>query len=75
MKTYYIKVKTDDKQLNNKYNSCRVGDKTGNHKSECRKLAPKEYKTGLGKVIHWELCKRLKSVHNINGVCTIHPRK
>ena len=31
--------------------------------SECSKLAPKDYKTRydwVGKVIHWELCKRLK---------------
>ena len=32
--------------------------------SECSKLAQKEYKTRrdwVGKVIHWELCKKLKS--------------
>ena len=31
--------------------------------SECSKLVPKEYKTShswVGKVIHWELCKKFK---------------
>ena len=34
--------------------------------SECRKLVQKEYKTKhvwVGKVIHWELCKKLKFDH------------
>ena len=34
--------------------------------SECRKLAQKEYKARhnwVGKVIHWEMCKKLKSDH------------
>ena len=33
----------------------------------CRKLAQKEYKTRydwMGKVIHWELCKKLKFDHS-----------
>ena len=36
--------------------------------SECRNLVQKEYKTRhdlVGKVIHWELCKRLKFDHTI----------
>ena len=43
-------------------------DETINHIiSECNKLAQKEYKTrqdGMGKVIHWELCKKLKFDHS-----------
>ena len=39
-------------------------DETINHIiSKCRKLVQKKYKTKsdrVGKVIHWELCKRLK---------------
>ena len=34
--------------------------------SECGKLAEKEYKTRydwVGKVIHWEFCKKLKFDH------------
>ena len=41
-------------------------DKTINHISECSKLAQKEYKTshdGVGQVIHWEMCKKLKFDH------------
>ena len=42
-------------------------DETINHiKNECSKLAPKEYKTRhdwVGKVIHWEMCKKLKFDH------------
>ena len=33
---------------------------------ECRKLARKEYKTrqnGVDKVIHWDVCKKLKFDH------------
>ena len=40
-------------------------DKTINH-SECSKLAQKAYKRRhdrVGKLIHWELCKRLKFDH------------
>ena len=39
--------------------------------SECSKLAQKEYKIkhdGVGKVIHWELCKKLKFDHT--NICT-----
>ena len=41
---------------------CEDKDET-NHINECRKLAQKEYKTRhnwMGKVIPWELCKKLK---------------
>ena len=42
---------------------CGDRDKTINHISECSKLAQKEYKAKhdwVGKVIHWELCKKFK---------------
>ena len=43
-------------------------DETINHIiSEYKKLAQREYKTrhdGMGKVIHWELCKKLKFDYN-----------
>ena len=38
--------------------------------NECSKLAQKEYKTKhdwVGKVIHWELCKRVKFDHTNKG--------
>ena len=46
---------------------CGDIDKTINHIiSKRRKLAQKEYKTRhdwMGKVIHWELCKKFKFDH------------
>ena len=51
-------------QQNSKSRLCSDRDETINHIiSECSKLAQKEYKTRhdwVGKVIHWELCKKLK---------------
>ena len=56
---------------------CRLHDdidETINHIiSECRKLTQKEYKTRydwVGKVIHWEMCKKMKFDHTKNGICT-----
>ena len=46
---------------------CGDRDETINHiLSECSKLAQREYKTRhdwVGKVIHWELCKKLNFDH------------
>ena len=45
---------------------CGDGDETINHISECSKLIQKEHKTWhdcVGKVIHWELCKKLMFEH------------
>ena len=46
---------------------CGERDETINHiVSECSKLAQREYKTRhdwVGKVIHWELCKKLHFHH------------
>ena len=54
-------------QQNRKCRLCGDGDETINHMiSECSKLAQKEYKTRqdrVGKVIHWEMCKKLKFEH------------
>ena len=54
----------DNAQQNNKCRSCGERNKTVNPiTSECNKLAQKEYqirREWVGKVIHWELCKRLR---------------
>ena len=54
-------------QQNSKCKLCGDKDETINHiKNEYRKLAQREYKTGhdwVGKVIHWELCKKFKFDH------------
>ena len=56
IRTYHIKVKIDKTQQNSKCRRCGNRDETINHiKSECSKLAQKEYKTRydwVGKVIH-----------------------
>ena len=56
-----MKVKIDNMQQNNKCKSCE--EKVHHIISKCNKQAQKEYKTrhdSVGRVIHWELCKRLK---------------
>ena len=67
VRTNYIKAKIANTQQNCKSWLCGDRDETDNHIiSECSKLAQKEYKTRydwVGKVIHWELCKRLKFDH------------
>ena len=54
-------------QQNSKCRLCGDRDKTINHIiSKYSKLAQKEYKTRynwVGKVIHWELCKKFKFDH------------
>ena len=66
VRTNHIKPRIDKTQQNSR---CWLGgarDETINHISECSKLTQKEYKTRhdwLGKVIHWELCKKLKFDH------------
>ena len=53
-----------------KFRLCGVRDETINHIiSECSKVAQREYKTRhdwVGKIIHWEWCKRLKFNHANN---------
>ena len=60
-------MKIDKTQQNSKCRQCDDRDETINHIiNECSKLAKKEYKTRhdwVGKLIHWELCKKLKFDH------------
>ena len=57
----------DKTQQNCKCRLCGDRDETINHIiSKRSKLAPKEYKTrynSVGKVIHWEMCKKFKFDH------------
>ena len=66
----YIKAKIDNVQQNSKCRLWRERDEMINHRvSKCSKLAQKEYKSRhdrVGKVIHWELCKRLKFDYTTN---------
>ena len=67
MRTNHIKARIDKTKQNSKFRLCGDRDETINHiTSECRKLAQKEYKARhdwVGKVIHWEMCKKLKFDH------------
>ena len=63
IRTNHIKVRIDKTQQNSKCRLCDDRDKTLDHMSRCSKLVQKEYKTRydwVGKVIHWEMCKKLK---------------
>ena len=83
IRTNHIKMRIDKTHQNSKYRLCRDRDETINHIiSECSKLAQKEYKTRhdwVGKVIHWEMCKKFTFDHtnkwyitrvNSNGTLT-----
>ena len=63
----HIKARIDKTQQNSKCRLCGDRDETINHIiSECSKLAQKEYKIRhdwVGKVIHWETCKKFKFDH------------
>ena len=67
VRTHYIKARIDKTQQNSKCRLCGDRDETINHTiSEYSKLAQKEYKTShdwVGKVIHWEICKKFKFDH------------
>ena len=67
IRTNHIKTRKDKTQQNRKCRLCGDRDETINHIiSEYCKLAQKEYKTkhnSVGKVIHWEMCKKFKSDH------------
>ena len=67
IRTNLIKARVDKTQQNSKCRSCGERDETINHIiSEYSKLAQKEYKTRhgwVGKMIHWELCKKSKFDH------------
>ena len=64
VRTNPIKARIDKTQQNSK---CGDRDETITHIiSECSKLAQKEHKTRhdwVGKVIHWEMCKKFKFDH------------
>ena len=61
IRTYHIKVRISSRQQNSRCRLCGDRGETINH--IISKLAQKEYKTWyewVGKVIHWELCQKLK---------------
>ena len=64
IRTNYIKAKIDNMQWKSKCRLCSDKDKIINHIISKRAL--KEYKSQynwVGKVIHWESCKKLKFDH------------
>ena len=67
VRTNHIKARIDKTQQNSKCRLCGDSDETINLIiSECRKLAQEEYKTRhdwVGKLIHWEVCKKSKFDH------------
>ena len=67
IRTNHIKARIDKTQQNSKCKLCSDRDETINHIiSECSKLAQKEYNARhdwVGKVIHWEICKKFKFDH------------
>ena len=66
VRTNHIKARIDKTQQNSKCRLCGDRDDTINHISEWSKLVQKEYKTRhdwVGKVIHWEMCKKFKFHH------------
>ena len=64
IRTNHIKARIDKMQQNSKCRLCGDRDEAINHIiSECSKLAKKEYNARhgwVGKVIHWEMCKKFK---------------
>ena len=67
VRTNYIKARIDKTQQNRKCRQCGDRDEIINHIiSKCSKLVQKEYKTRhdwVGKMIHWEMCKKFKFDH------------
>ena len=70
IRTNHNKARIDKSQQNSKFRLCGDWDETINHIiSECSKLPQKEYKARhdwVGKVIHWEMCKKFKFDHTNN---------
>ena len=70
IRTNHIKVRIDKTQQNSKCGLCGDRDETIKHITcECSKLAQKEYKARhdwVGKVIHWEMCRKFQFVHTNN---------
>ena len=66
IRTNQIEPRIEKTQQNSKCRLCSDRGETINHIRECSKLARKEYKTRhdwVGKVIHWEMCKKFKFDH------------
>ena len=67
IRTNHIKARIDKTQQNSKCRLCGDRDETINHIiSECSKSAQKEYKARydwVGKVVHWEMCRKFQFVH------------
>ena len=67
IRNHHIKARIDKTKRNSKCRVCGERDETINLIiSECSKLAQKEYKARhdwVGKVIHWEMCKKFKFDH------------
>ena len=67
IRTNHIKARIDKTQQNSKCRLCSDRGETVNQIiSKCSKLAQKEYKAShglVGKVIHWEICKKFKLDH------------
>ena len=67
IRTTHIKVRIDKTQQNSRCRLCSDRDKATNLIiSEYSKLVEKDHKTRydwVGKVIHWELCKKFKFAH------------
>ena len=70
IRTNHIKARIDKTQQNSKCRLCGGRDVTINHMiNEYSKLAQKEYEARhewVGKVIHWEMCKKFKFDHANN---------
>ena len=64
IRTNHIKARIDKTQQNSKCSQCGDRDEMINHIiSECGKWVQNEYKARhvwVGKVIHWEMCKKFK---------------
>ena len=67
IRTNHIKTRIDKTQQNSKCKLCGDRDETINHIiSECSKLAQKENKARhdwVGKVIHWDMCRKVQFDH------------
>ena len=67
IRTNHIKARIDKAQPNSKCKLCCDRNKTINPiVSKCSKLAQKEYKSKpdwVGRVIHWEMCKKFEFDH------------
>ena len=67
IRTNHIKARIDKTQQNSKCRLCGDRVETISHIiSECSKLAQKEYKARhdcVGKVIHWEICRKFQFDH------------